>query len=238
VRKNACEVLIQIGPVAAAHLLKELTQQQTSVETTCDILRVLGEIKSREWKAPLMEILKRYTSHEDPKLREQALHTLCQIGGSEGEGIFLANLSDPNFEVQKRAIWCLGMIKSARGVEKMIGMLNQASTTSPPQMDQLETQIYYAFGIAGNLTVAGKTLEQILLEVIEKRGSKRWWGPFQKDLLPENALGAICDALGKIGTKESIPVLSKLEKSLKDPLAPKVREALKRIEERIGKSNK
>ncbi len=47
VRKNACEALIQIGPVAAIHLLKELEQQQTSVETTCDILRVLGEIKVR-----------------------------------------------------------------------------------------------------------------------------------------------------------------------------------------------
>ena len=238
VRKNACEVLIEIGPVAAAHLLKELTEQQTSVDTTRDILRVLGEIKSREWKAPLMEILKRYTSHENPKLKEQALHTLCQIAGSEGEGIFLTNLSDPNFEVQKRAIWCLGMIKSARGVEKMIGMLNQASETPSPHMDQLEAQIYHAFGIAGNLTVAGKTLEQILLEVIEKRGLKRWWGSFQKDLLPENVLGAICDALGKIGTKESIPVLTKLEKSLKDPLAPKVKEALKKIEERIGKNSK
>jgi HEAT repeat protein len=238
VRKNACEVMIQIGPVAAAHLLKELTQQQTSVETTCDILRVLGEIKSRQWKAPLMEILKRYTSHENPKLKEQALHTLCQIGGSEGEGIFLASLSDPNSEVQKRTIWCLGMIKSAKGVEKMLGMLNQASTTLPPQMDQLETQIYYAFGIAGNLTVAGKTLEQILLEVIEKRGSKRWWEPFQKHLLSENALGAICDALGKIGTEESIPALSKLERSLKDPLVSKVRGALKRIEERLKQDSK
>ena len=105
-------------------------------------------------------------------------------------------------------------------------------------MDQLETQIYYAFGTAGNLTVAGKTLEQILLEVIEKRGLKRWWGPFQKDLLPENALGAICDALGKIGTKESIPVFGKLEGSLKGPLVPKVREALKRIEERLKQNSK
>ena len=59
VRKNACEALIQIGPVAAVHLLKELNQQQTSVETTRDILRVLGEIKSREWKAPLMELLRK-----------------------------------------------------------------------------------------------------------------------------------------------------------------------------------
>ena len=61
VRKNACEALIQIGPVAAIHLLKALEQQQTSVETTWDILRVLGEIKSEQWKAPLSKILSRYS---------------------------------------------------------------------------------------------------------------------------------------------------------------------------------
>ena len=43
------------------------------------------------------------------------------------------------------------MIKSVKGVEKMMGMLKQISTTPSPKMDQLETQIYYAFGTSGNL---------------------------------------------------------------------------------------
>ena len=236
VRKNACEALIQIGPVAAVHLLKELSLQETSMETTRDIFRVLGEIKSREWKAPLMELLRRYTAHENPKLKEQALHTLCQVGGSEGEEIFLANLSDLDLDVQKRAIWCLGMIKSTKGVEKMMGKLKQISTTPSPNMDQLETQIYYAFGTSGNLTVEGKTLEQILLETLEKRGLKKWWDPFQKNFLTDRSLGAIFDALGKIGTKESANVLNKLEKSLKGPLIPKMKETLKKIGERTALS--
>jgi hypothetical protein len=236
VRKNACEVLIQIGPVAAAYLLKELTHPQTSAETTRDILRVLGEIKSREWKAPLMEILRRYVSHENPKLKEQALHTLCQVGGLEGEKIFLSSLSDPDLDIQKRAVWCLGMIRSTKGVEKMMGMLKQISTAPSAQMDQLETQIYYAFGISGNLMIEGRTLEQILLEILEKRGLKKWWDPFQKDLLTDSSLGAICDALGKIGTLESIQALNKLEKSVGSPLIPKVKEALRKIGERTAPS--
>jgi hypothetical protein len=236
VRKNACEVLIQIGPVAAAYLLKELTRQQTSVETTLDILRVLGEIKSREWKAPLMEILRRYVSHENPKLREQALHTLCQVGGPEGEKIFLSSLSDPDLDIQKRAVWCLGMIRSTKGVEKMMSMLKQISAAPSPQMDQLETQIYYAFGTSGNLMIEGRTLEQILLEILEKRGLKKWWDPFQKDLLTDSSLGAICDALGKIGTLESIQALNKLERSVGSLLIPKVKEALKKIGERTAPS--
>ena len=229
VRKNACEALIQIGPVAAVYLLKELNQPEASVETTRDILRVLGEIKSHEWKVPLMEVLRRYSSHENPKLKEQALHSLCQVGGSEGEEIFLSSLSDPDLDVRKRAIWCLGMIKSSRGVEKMIEMLKQIAITPSPPLEKLETQIYYAFGFLGNLVMEGKALEQILLETIEKRGLKGLLGLLQKNPLSDASLMAICDTLGKVGTQESVKVLTKLEKSAEDPLLPKVKEALKKI---------
>jgi len=233
VRKNACEVLIQIGPVATIHLLKGLEQQQTSVETTCDILRVLGEIKSLEWQASLTKILKKYISHEHPKLREQALHTLGQIGGPESEEIFLLKLNDPDLEVRKRAVWCLGMMKSVKGIGKILEMLEEISTpTSSPQMNPLETQIYHAFGISGNLAIEGKTLEQILIQVLEKRGMKRFWNPFQKNLVSDSSLGAIIDALGKIGTKESFKILKRLEKSRKGHWLPKLQETLKKIEER------
>jgi HEAT repeat protein len=236
VRKNACEALIQIGPVAAAHLLKELEGQQTSVETTCDILRVLGEIKSDQWKAPLTTVLRSFSSHEHPKLREQAIHTLYQIGGSEGEEIFLSNLDDPDLEVQKRAVWCLGMIKSIKGIEKIMGIVKQISAAPSPKIDQLETQIYHAFGTSGSLTIEGETLEQFLLQVVEQRGIRRWWGLFEKNPLTDAALGAICDALGKIGTKESIKVLAHLGKSREGPWIPKVKEALKKIEKRTSSS--
>ncbi|MCJ7749337.1 MAG: hypothetical protein MUP27_16485 [Desulfobacterales bacterium] len=238
VRKNACEALIQIGPVAAAHLLGELEAEQTSVETTCDILRVLGEIKSDQWKAPLRKVLGKFTSHKHPKLREQATHTLYQIGGSEGEEIFISNLDDPDLEVRKRAVWCLGMIKSVKGLEKMMGILKQISAAPSPKTDPFETQIYHAFGNSGNLTIEGKTLEQFLIQVVEQRGIRRWWGLFEKNPLTDAALGAICDALGKIGTKESIKVLTRLKKSHEGPWILKVKEALKKIEERMVVSTK
>ncbi|OGP92985.1 MAG: hypothetical protein A2156_16120 [Deltaproteobacteria bacterium RBG_16_48_10] len=236
VRKNACEALIQIGPVAAMHLLKELERQQTSVETTCDILRVLGEIKSEQWKAPLSKVLRQYVSHDRPRLREQALHSLCQIEGLGGEETFLRSLNDPDLEVRKRAVWCLGMTKSLRGLDRMMEMISQISTSSSPQLEQLETQIYHALGISGNLAIGGRTIEQLLLDVLEKRGLKQWWNPFQKNLLNESSLGAICDALGKIGTKESFKILGRLAKARDISWAPKAKEAFKRVEDRINLS--
>ena len=236
VRKNACEALIQIGPVAAMHLLNELERQQTSVETTCDILRVLGEIKADQWKTPLSKVLMQYISHDHPKLREQALHSLCIIEGPGGQEIFLGSLKDPNLEVQKRAIWCLGMIKSPSGIDRMLEILDQLSATPSPQSEQLETQIYHALGISGNMEIGGRTIEQILLEALEKRGPKQWWNPFQKNLFNESSLGAICDALGKIGTNESLKILSQLAKARDVSWAPKAKEAFKRVEERTNLS--
>jgi hypothetical protein len=238
VRKNACEALIQIGPVAAMHLLKELERGQISVETTCDILRVLGEIKSEQWKVPLSKTLRQFVSHEQTKLREQALHSLCQVDGPGGEEVFLRSLNDADLDVRKRAVWCLGMIKSSRGIERMFEILNHISTGASPQTqgEQLETQIYHALGISGNMTISGRTVEQILLQILEKRGIKQWWNPFQKNLLSEPSLAAVCDALGKIGTVESLTILSQLAKDREGSWAPRAREASRRIEERTSLS--
>jgi HEAT repeat protein len=235
VRRNACEALIQIGPVAAVHLLKELEQHQTSVETTCDILRVLGEIRSREWQAPLAKIAKNLAGHEHPKLREQAIHTLCQLKGPEGEEIYLASLNDPDPEVKKRAVWCLGMVKSATGIGKMVQMLKELPVTPSPQSEKIETHIYLAFGLSGNISIGGKTSEQILIDVLEKRGIKRLLGFLQRNPLTDVSLSAIIDTLGKIGTEESIKALTRLEKSQRESLGPKIREAIKKIETRLQK---
>jgi HEAT repeat protein len=238
VRKNACEALIQIGPVAAVHLLKELEQQQTSVETTCDILRVLGEIKSREWQAPLTKAAKNFATHEHPRLREQAIHTLCQAGGPGGEEIFISCLNDPDIEVRKRAVWCLGVIKSNRGMGRMVEMLKELAAAPSPESDKLETHIYLAFGLSGNMAIEGKTVEQILIEILEKRGVKGFLGFLQKNPLSETSMAVICETLGKIGTQESIKVLTRLEKSQKGSAVVKMKEAIKKIEARTGGSIK
>jgi len=128
------------------------------------------------------------------------------------------------------------MIKSPRGIERMMESLEKASRTSSSQEDPVETQIYHALGMVGNIGIGEKTIEQILLDVLEKRGIKQWWNPFQKNLLNESSLGAICDTLGKIGTPKSIKALSQLAKARDISWAPKAKEALKRIEERTNLS--
>ena len=130
------------------------------------------------------------------------------------------------------------MIKSVKGIGKMVGILKELSVTPSPQLDKLETQIYLAFGLSGNMTIEGRTSEEILIEVLEKSGIKGLLGFLQKNPLSDASLSAICDPLGKIGTKESINLLTKLGKSQKEAPILKIKEALKKIEERMSLSTK
>lgn len=232
VRKNACEALIQIGPVATAHLLRELQSAQTSPATTRDILRVLGEIPPRGEKGPLLEVLRRYAGDEDPSLREQALHALWQIGKAEEENLFLARLDDPRVEVRKKAAWCLGMIKSSRGAQRLVEILNSIVSDPSPETGDFEAYLYHALGLFGNLTVGEKTIEQILLNVLQRRGLRPLWGLFQKNPLSEASLLAILESLSRMGTLLSVQTLNRLARSQKGLPATKIRETLRRIEER------
>lgn len=233
VRKNACEAMIQIGPMATASLLKELELERTSFETTLDILKVLGEIRSSEWKPSLTKILTKYIKHENPKLREQALYTLLQISGEEAEDSFLSLLDDTDIEVKKRAIWCLGMIKSKKGLEKILEILRDSTDYQSLATQQLENQIYHVFGLYGNLSLGEKSIEDILIQVLEKRGIRHLFGLFQKNLLPDSSLVTIFETLAKIGTDQSLKILNKLKNSRQGPWLSKLNESIIRIETRL-----
>ncbi len=66
------------------------------------------------------------------------------------------------------------------------------------------------------------------------RKIKKWGGLFQKHPLTDSALGAICDALGKMGTEESVATLRKLGKSQGGPWVLRMEEVIKKIEKRAG----
>lgn len=74
------------------------------------------------------------------------------------------------------------MIKSKRGLEEMFEILNKLEGEQSKENEQLEIQIYHAFGFYGNLTIKEKALEQFLIDVLEKKGIKHLFGIFQKTL--------------------------------------------------------
>jgi len=235
VRKNACEILVQIGSSAINFILNELNKKEIGIESTIDIIRVLGEIESKEWIQPLANTLRVYLNHENPRLREEALWVYCKIKGSEGEELYLHLLSDTDLGVQKKAIQCLGRIRSKIAMEKFLEMLKTLEEFPSTGNEQLEARLFAALGFYGNVELPGiGALEGFLLDTLDRRVSLGALGFLKrkKNPLSEGALAAICEVLGRIGTEGSLPMLERLAKQNDTLWGKKAEESLTRIAER------
>jgi hypothetical protein len=235
VRKNACEVLVQIGSSAINFILTELNKKEISPESTIDVLRVLGEIKSDEWRQPLANTLMSYLNHKNPELREEALWVYYRIKGREGEKLYLSLLNDRDLGVQKKAIQCLGRIKSGAALTKFLEMLEQFEASPSVKNDPIETRVFGTLGYYGAIEVPGKgNLEDFLLDTFDRRLSLGTFGFLKKKKNPlsEESVAAICDTLGMIGSDRSSAILGKIAKQQGTLWTRKALEALTKIDQR------
>jgi len=237
VRKQACEILVQIGSSAINFILNELNKKEIGTESTIDIIRVLGEIQSDEWIQPLANTLQLYLTHENPYLREEALWVYYKIKGREGEQLYVRLLNDGDLGVKKKAIQCLGRIKSEIALEKFLEMLQKLEEFPSDRNEQIEARLFAAIGFYGNVERPGiGSLEDLLLDTLDRRlslGALKFLKK-KKNLLSEGAVATICESLGSIGTSKALPILQKLEKQQDSPWEKKAAEALKKITEREG----
>jgi HEAT repeat protein len=235
VRKNACEILVEIGSPAINFILNELNKKEIGPESTIDILRVLGEIKSDEWIQPLANTLRAYLNQENPRLREEALWVYYRIKGREGEKLYFDLLSDTDLGVQKKAIQCLGRIKSPAALEKFLEMLEEFEEFPSIENDPLEARVFGVLGYYGNIELPEKgNSEDFLLDILDRRLSL---GTFsflkkKKNPLSEESVATICDTLGMIGTDKSAAILEKIAKQQDTQWPRRALEALTKIDQR------
>ncbi len=239
VLKSACESLLEIDPSHLNLILHELKNEGIGTESAIRIIRALGDIESDEWNQPLATALQSYLNHENPRLREEALGGYYSVMGEQGERLYLALLSDVDIAVQKKAIQCLGRMKSEIALEKFLGILKELEDAASEKGQQIVSTLFTALAFYGNIEGPGEgSLEDFLLDTLERQVSL---GPLKflkkkKSVLSEGAVAAICETLGKIGTDKSRPILEKLEKQDNMMWKNKAGEALKEIEEKAGLS--
>ena len=237
VLKCACEKLLEIDPSHINLILDELHCGGIGTESTIQIIRAFGEIGCNEWIQPLASALQSYLNHENPRVREEALSAYYRVMGAKGERLYLTLLSDVDIAVQKKAIQCLGKMKSEVALEKFLEILKGLQDVPSDKSQQIVSTLFGALAFYGNIERPGEgALEDFLLETLERQVTL---GPLKflkkkKSVLTEGAVAAICETLGKIGTDKSRPILEKLEKQDNTMWKNKAGEALKEIDERGG----
>ncbi len=235
VRKHACDILAQIDPSAINLILDDLSKRKIATKSTVDIIRVLGEVQRDEWIQPFTKTLKGYLKHKSPRLREEALGVIYKIMGGKGEKYYLSLLNDSDIGVQKRAIQCLGRIKSKTALEKFLEMLKRTEDSPADINPQIEACLFSVLGFYGNLEHPEKgSLEDFLLETLNRQLTS---GPLKflkkKKASPSaGVIAAICESLGEIGTVKSQAILQKLEKQDNRQWKENAKEALTKIAQR------
>jgi len=215
VRKSACDVLVQIDPSAVSVILYDLRQEKGGIGAMLDTMRILGEIRWGVWHQPVAQALKGYLTHENSHVREEALTAYCKIRGLEAEKRCLALLNDPDVGVQKRAVQCLATMRSRQGLDMFVSILKRMEDTPDGKNEQLEARLFSALGFYENIERAVLTaVEDLLLERLERHlgGGGLKFLKKKKDSLSDDAIVAICDTLGKIGSSRSGAALEKLGK--------------------------
>jgi len=211
VRKLALEALLQIDPSAVDLIFHDLPRAGT--ETTTDIVRIMGELRWGVWNQPVAHALKRYLTHENPRVREEALTAYCKTRGIEAEKLCLTLLHDPDAGVQKRAIQCLATMRSRQALDIFVAMLKKIEEAPDERNDQMDVPLFGALGFYENVERSVViSLEEMLLRRLDQhlRPTSPNLLERKKEGLSPDAITAICDTLGRIGTTKSCPILQEL----------------------------
>lgn len=236
VRKNAIELLLQMGPVAGSYLEQALKVGRFREEVVVDVVKTLVTMDNQEMKEKMTSLVNEYRNHQDPGVRKHALTLLTEVKGIGAEETLLNALNDSNLEVRKTAMKCLGIIKSKKAFPVFLEMLKNTTESPSKDAEDIENQIYSALGFMGNhVKHDDKTPEGILLEALEDRAQTGTISRFLKrkgNTLSEETICIICDSLARIGTKISESVLTELAKNKKKPWGIKAQHALEEIEKR------
>jgi HEAT repeat protein len=235
VRKQACEILVQIGSSAVTFILNELNKKEIGVEHIADIIRVLGDIRSEKSIGSLSSAVSPFLSHPEASLREEALGAYYKIKGSDGEEVYVGLLDDPDMNVKKRAIQCLGRMKSQAALGKFLDMLADFENLPSEITKSVEVRLFAVLGLYTGVDNSGSgPLEDYLLDTLNRRLTIGALGFFKKTKSPlsEEAVAAICESLGNLGTSKSLPMLEKLGRQHEKAWQGKAVDAIKQISER------
>jgi hypothetical protein len=237
VRKNAIELLLQIGPAASSELEQALKSGRFAGEVVGDVIKAVVTSGNQEVKKKLASVATEYCNHQDPYVRKHALDLLANVHRINAESALLNALKDSDTEVRRAGVTHLGIVKSKKALPVFEEILKDTTESHSGDAEQIENQIFWALGLMDNgFDNGARTPEQILLEILERRAQT---GKFKRLLrkkenaLSHHAIGVICDSLGKVGTKLSVGVLVELGNDKKKPWADKAQQAVGKIIERF-----
>jgi HEAT repeat protein len=239
-RRSAVETLTAMGDVGRAAIIKILTSSANNWYVYRNALLAF----SRLGRPDEAQLISRFLSHDNPRVREEALAATCALEGPAAEPRLIRALFDPDMGVRRRAVMCIGEIPltSPRAVSALVTIFSTDEETSPEQKRQLielKVEAVNALSSIGNRPVGdGRTVEEVLLDQVlpEKKWGKKILEritPVIKKREPDYILQtAALKALWKVGTERVLPGLSEFAARADTVMVNRAKEAIRQIQMR------
>jgi hypothetical protein len=237
VRKNALELLLQMGAQARSRFEEGLGAGRYRSDVILDVVKAVLALHNEEVCGRFASILSEHVSSPDAELRKYMLILIAQAGGASAEAALLKALRDPSAVVKKIAVNYLGLLKSRKALPVFLELLEGIGKSPSPEGEEMEDQVYQALGYLEPASPeGGPGPEEVLLQVLQQRGkhSAVSFLFFSKRERPlrDKTIAVICEALGRVGSRDSIPVLKELAGNRSRPWHAAALEAIELIEKR------
>ncbi len=188
--------------------------------------------------------MNRFLSHDNPRVREEAVATTCVLEGPASEPKLVKALFDPDLGVRRRAVMCIGGIPltSPRVISALVTTLALEEETFPARkkdLSELKVETIGALSAVGNRSVGdGRTVEEVLLDQVlpeKKLGRKilEKITPVIRKREPDYILQtAVLKALWKVGTNRVLPGLSEFITKADTVMVNRAKETIRQIQMR------
>lgn len=249
VRKGAIDALIRFGARSRRFIRAVVDDPAQPWPLQRNALFILGQLssgpgeetaeaESPERKEDLARF-ERFLRHSQPQLREEALTAIFRLLGPGALNKLSSALEDPDVRVRRRALACLALLP-----EPPADLAGQVAQRLRPgegktEEDSVKIQALKTLAHIGNVPIGGdETVEAVVLGLLsaETGWTQKLFSRLKKEGGESEPVKlAALEALSKIGTEKSLPLLERLAKSATGQFATKIRETQQQIELRLPK---
>jgi len=239
-RRSAVDTLIGMGDVGRTAIIKILSGPGSPWYVYRNALLAF----SRLGKPGEAQLVNRFLTHDNPRVREEAVAAACALEGAASEPKLIRSLFDPDLGVRRRTVQCIGTIPltSPRITSALVAMLaleEEAFPEHKKELTELKVEAVNALSLIGNRSVGdGRTVEEVLLDQVlpEKKLSKKILEkitPVIKKKEPDYVLQtAVLKALWKVGTNKVLPGLSEFIAKADTVMVNRAKETIRQIQMR------
>ncbi len=240
-RRSAVAVLAGMGEVGRAAIIKILTSPANRWYVYRNALLAF----SRLGRPDEVQLAARFLTHDNPRVREEALATVGALEGAAAEPRLIRALADPDLMVRRRAVTCMGVIpltspKAVSALVAVVSLDEEAFADQKRELTELKVEAISALSSIGNRPVGdGRTVEEVLLDQVLPE--KKWGRKILEKITPvikkkeqDYILQtAVLKALWKVGTDRVLPGLSEFATKADTVMLNRTKETMRGIQMRL-----